>query len=848
MSFLKKNDLFLQNVLSLDKELSLLNSEDLKIEFQSLRQKNLDDLSIIHRAFAITREISWRTLGQKHYPTQILGGLLLHKGQIIEMKTGEGKTLAATLAASLNALSGKGVHVVTVNEYLAKRDSIAMGKIYNSLGLSVGLIEEKLSSKRRRENYAADITYVTNTDLGFDFLRDNCVKNLKETVLRSFSYCIIDEVDSVLIDEARNPLIISDIEKAQSLKYQQADLVASCLLENSDFLLDQKLGQVSLTDQGLLKIESLLNIPDLYNIMDPWIPYIINALKANFLFRRNKEYVVLDGKICIVDEFTGRIMSDRQWSGGLHQAVEAKENLSIQPTTKTLASITYQNFFVKYAKISGMTGTAKTSENEFQSIYGLSVTVLPTAKPLQRQDLSDLIYRDELSKWKAVAQECLVNYQLGRPMLIGTVSVKNSEILSEILAELSIPHQLLNARPENIRRESEIVAQAGRKGAITIATNMAGRGTDIILGGNLKYLIIKQILAIYESGQFPTFTDQVLKNLFNECWSQLNYYQFSLATIRREILNLPEVKNTFVSKLLIPIYIKLHNLMYPIWLEENNSVKKLGGLYVLGTERHESSRIDNQLRGRAGRQGDPGVSRFFLSLEDELLRTFGGARLQNLMTKFNLEDDQPLESTFLTKSVSQAQGKVESFYYESRKRLFEYDEVLSFHRDFIYKERWGLLKKSFFADNILQYAEEFLLFDFLEGPFSLLEKQMGLQTCINSEITKEYFMRFTSSVFQSWLVEQLWISQDVTLLSRSTFGRWMVQTQRDFLLYVIDHAWMEHLESMDILRDSIGWKAYEQRDPLLIYKEESYRLFLKMIEEIRLEIVRCNLFTPIDMV
>lgn len=844
MKFFRHNKI-IKNILALEDQVKDLSMLELYVKYQRLQYKSIDDLKVIQTSFAITREMAWRLLGVKHFPTQILGGLFLHQGNIIEMKTGEGKTLTATLPVALNALGGKGVHVVTVNEYLAKRDALWMGKLYNALGLTVGLIEENLSFELRRANYLADLTYVTNSELGFDFLRDNCALDLDNLVLRPLNYCIIDEVDSVLIDEARTPLIISDPKYSRKNKYYFADFLASSLFLNKDFFIDRKFNQVRLTDFGSTKIEYILRGKGLYNLKDPWSPYIINALKANYFFQKNKDYVILDNQVCIVDEFTGRITPDRRWGGGLHQAIEAKEGLQIQSESKTIASITYQHFFVRYSKVSGMTGTAKTSAAEFKHIYGLHVKVVPPAKPLKREDLTDLVFKTELGKWKAVAKECVLTYQKGRPILVGTTSIKNSEIMSEILTELKIPHQLLNARPQNIKREAAIVAQAGQKYAITIATNMAGRGTDIILGGNLNFLISTEILKCLLFKNFSSLKDLHLKSLFQVCDSFLSHFKDFQDEIFQEILQLPDTYLANFSEVLLPIYRVMYKIIQPLWLIESQEVKKLGGLYVLGTERHESSRIDNQLRGRAGRQGDPGSSQFFLSLEDELLRNFGGDRIKSLMNTFSLDDTQPLESLFLTRSVNRAQRKVESFYFESRKRLFDYDEVLNSHRDFVFRERNIILKSEAIGEIYVQYTENLLyslFFHSMNEEFA--NDVITFESCLGCEFIDEDFI---SKKDFSWFIEQLWISQDCAMLICETYGIWIQEIQRQYLLHFIDQAWVRHLENMDILRDSIGWKAYEQRDPLLIYRDKSEFLFREMVFQICYNIGKTNLLIPLNL-
>lgn len=853
-----KKDLFLSQELVkkiLEKEdfLKSFSSNDLREKFQNLKNKKFNEKIVLVESFAILREMAWRTIGLKHFPTQILGGLILHQGKIAEMKTGEGKTFVATLPASLNALGGKGVHLVTVNDYLAKRDAIWMGKVYQSIGLSCGLIQQNMSQRERKNNYSKDITYVTNTELGFDFLRDNCASKLEDLVLKPFHYCIIDEVDSILIDEARTPLILGGMKDSQVGKYIQADEISKLLLVDFDFEIDKKRNSIQLTEKGIYKIENLLNLQDLYDPKDPWISYILNALKANNLYQKNKDYTVQNKKIMIVDEFTGRIMPDRRWSGGLHQAIEAKEGLWIQGETQTLGLITYQNFFIVYEKIAGMTGTAKTAEDEFKKIYNLDVVVLPPNKPLKRQDLPDLLYKNQLSKWKAVAKECEINYKVGRPVLIGTASIQDSEILSEILKEMRIPHQLLNAKPENVQRESEIIAQAGRKYAVTIATNMAGRGTDIILGGNLNTLIKTQVLnlfqLIFEKENFQKIETPSLKMYLKKLLKEMMDKNLSLSFLKDEINRLPEIEvsDSNISILLLKIYQEISQIIFPNWKKENEEIKILGGLYVIGTQRHESRRIDNQLRGRAGRQGDPGKSRFFISLEDDLIRIFGGERIGKIMDLFvGKEDDSPMESKLLTNTLDESQKKVENFYYESRKKIFEYDEILNKQRQFLYAERKIILETKNFRELILQYCEDFIEEFLFNSKFQSDTDLKNLGFFLGIDVDLNFLNSLKKEDLFEIFCEQIWIAYDLKQASFETYETGLLKNlQKKFILNQIDEAWMTHLQKMNLLRDTIGWRGYGQRDPLLVYKEEAFKFFVEMIYKIRYNIVSTLLLSKI---
>mgnify|MGYP001428394924 CR=1 FL=1 len=704
--------ILVNDINSLESEFKLLTDAELRTKSNQLRKRyqTQTNLNLITaEAFALTREASLRTLGLRHYDVQLLGGLVLNSGKIAEMRTGEGKTLVATLPAYLNGLTKKGVHIVTVNDYLASRDQLSMGQVYRFLGLNTGLIQEDMEVMERQKNYDADITYVTNSELGFDYLRDNMALNINDVVLRPFNYCIVDEVDSVLIDEAQTPLIISNSVKTSIDKYIITAEIIDYLEVNLHFKVDEKNKNVIITKEGAIQIEEILGIKDLYNPNDPWIPYVINALKATTLFFKNVHYIVQNSQIIIVDEFTGRIMPDRRWSDGLHQAVEAKEAVPIRQNTETAASVTYQNFFLLYPKLSGMTGTAKTAEVEFEKIYNLSVEEIPTARPNLRKDLPDLIYKDELSKWTAIAKQCEEISTTSQPILIGTTSVEKSEMLGQLLKEYNLPYQLLNAKPENVRRESEIVAQAGNRKSITIATNMAGRGTDIILGGNIKFKVLKQLYTILVSYKpatklnkfttvFPLTAElkgishkflSVLTTLLNDS----KFKRFSDTDILRLLNETDQIRiptNSYQQalKFLITELIQFEKKNQQV---DNTIVKNLGGLYIIGTERNDSRRIDNQLRGRCARQGDPGTSQFFLSLEDRLLRLFGGPKMQEFM-KNQFLDDTPIEAELLSKSLDSAQQRLEELTYDSRKNLFEYDEILNKQRKFIYFERRKILE------------------------------------------------------------------------------------------------------------------------------------------------------------
>ena len=830
-----------KSLLNIKTELSYLESktdEDLEIQIEKLKkQSQANSLeSIIEPWFAMVQEIASRKIGLKHFDTQLMAGLLLNQGKIVEMKTGEGKTLASTLPVSLNALTGKGVHVVTVNEYLAERDQKWMGKVYNGLNLSVGLVQNESNTSEKRKNYNADITYVTNSELVFDYLRDSTAYSRCDLVQRPLNYCVIDEIDSILIDEARTPLIISMPSGNTDLeKLKLAETVIPLLEKNKDFQIDEKQKDVNLTEEGYKTIAGFLGKKSLFDTKDPWILTILNALKAEYIFKLNKDYIVLNNKVMIVDEFTGRIMEDRRWSQGIHEAIENKEKVEIGSGTVTKSSITYQNFFTLYPKLAGMTGTAKTTEKEFQDIYNLPVVVLPTSKPLVRKDLSDLVFQTELSKWKAVLNQSKECYKKGQPVLIGTATVEKSEFLSDLFDISNIPHQVLNAKPENVARESEIVAQAGTRSSITIATNMAGRGTDIILGGN-PYYIVKTKLYEYLIEKKPVdveFTGKINEDIFTNLIEKilLDYEENSnLATLKTDLENLPYSFDK-CSLTLKEAYNALYDNVYAAWLIENKDVKELGGLFVIGTERHETRRIDNQLRGRAGRQGDPGFSQFFVSLEDDIIKVFGGDNIKKFVDFLVDDKDSPLESDLLTKSLENAQQKIELYNYDLRKNVFQYDDVLNFQRHFIYEIRKDLLCNNISNELITRLAEAFSD-ELINIDNEKLQRWYDYYSTYN-------FMKngkiVENNILNEEFYKEIWISQDLRQASYNVHQTGFLQTELyDKILRLVDDFWTAHIERMGNIRETITWKSYGQLDPLVEYNlqaEESFKIVLEQIKE-----------------
>ncbi len=897
---LKRYQPYVTEINLLEEEIQGLSDEELTGKTSEFKQRlekgeTLDDL--LPEAFAVVREAGRRVLGLRHFDVQLLGGIILHQGQIAEMKTGEGKTLVATLPAYLNALTGKGVQVVTVNDYLARRDAEWMGQVHRFLGVSVGLIQQGMGPSERKKNYDCDITYVTNSEIGFDYLRDNMATSIEDVVQRPFNYCIIDEVDSILVDEARTPLIISGQVERPTEKYMQAAQVAAMLKkEDEHYEVDEKARNVLLSDEGFAEAEQLLHVQDLYDPNDPWAHYIFNAIKAKELFLKDVNYIVRNGEVVIVDEFTGRVLPGRRWSDGLHQAIEAKERVEIQPETQTLATITYQNMFLLYPKLAGMTGTAKTEEVEFEKIYKLEVTIIPTNRITGRRDLSDMVFKTEEAKWRAVAEECAQMHEAGRPVLVGTTSVEKSEYLSELLNERQIPYNLLNARPENVERESEIIAQAGRKGALTIATNMAGRGTDIILGGNAEYMarlklreyFMPRIVQPEDEDTFSALraaglpssnssglgfapgkkvktwkaSPQIFPTQLSKETEQLLKQAVEFAVREYGERSLPELEAEDRVAIAAekaptddPVIQKLREAYNQIKQEyeqftstEHDEVVSLGGLHVTGTERHESRRIDNQLRGRGGRQGDPGSTRFFLSLQDNLLRIFGGDRVSNLMNLFKVEEDMPIESKMLTRSLEGAQKKVETYYYDIRKQVFEYDEVMNNQRRAIYAERRRVLEGLDLKEQVIKYAEKTMddIVEYYINP-ELPSEDWDIATMVSkvkefvyllSDLEPSQLEDLSVGEIKTFLHEQVRIAYDLKEANIDQIQPGLMrQAEKFFMLQQIDTLWREHLQQMDALRESVGLRGYAQQDPLIEYKSEGYELFLDMMTNIRRNVV-----------
>ncbi|NLX71077.1 MAG: preprotein translocase subunit SecA [Clostridiales bacterium] len=776
--------------------------------------ETLDD--ILPEAFAVVREASKRVLGMRHFRVQLIGGIVLHQGRIAEMKTGEGKTLVATLPAYLNALTGKGVHIVTVNDYLARRDSEWMGKIYRFLGLSVGLIVHGLSSEERRKSYAADITYGTNNEFGFDYLRDNMVIYRENMVQRELNYAIIDEVDSILIDEARTPLIISGPGEKSTDMYYHANRFVMQLKKDRDYETDEKAHTVHLTEEGVAKAEEFFGVE---NLADPenitLSHHIKQALKAHALMKRDRDYVVKDGQVIIVDEFTGRLMMGRRYSDGLHQAIETKEGVKVERESKTLATITFQNYFRMYKKLAGMTGTAKTEEEEFKTIYGLDVVVIPTNKPMIRKDFNDVVYLTTKAKFNAIVDEIAQRYTIGQPVLVGTVSIENSELLSDMLKRRGIPHEVLNAKHHE--KEAEIVAQAGKYKAVTIATNMAGRGTDILLGGNPEFLAKKEMRKL-------GYSDEII-----------NQATGFVEENNPDVIEARKVYNDLYEKFKIKTDF------------EKQKVIELGGLHIIGTERHESRRIDNQLRGRAGRQGDPGSSRFYISLEDDLMRLFGSDRIMSMVQALNIEEEQPIEYGILSKQIEQAQKKVEGRNFDIRRHVLQYDNVMNVQREVIYKQRRSVLEGENLRDAIMDMVStvvENTINMYTEGLDN--PEDWNIRGII--EYLEELFLPKGSVVVTQEEIHNITredLKYRIMEVAEETYRKVeeqngpdnMREVERVILLRVVDKKWMDHIDNMDQLRQGIGLRAYAQRDPVIEYQIEGYEMFEEMIRSIQEETI-----------
>ena len=827
---IKKIAPLVDKILALEEEYKALSEEALKAKTAQFKERlakgeTLDDL--LPEAFAAIREAADRVLGMRPYPVQLMGGIILHQGRIAEMKTGEGKTLVAVLPCYLNALTGRGVHVVTVNDYLAKRDSEWMGKVHRYMGLSVGLVIPGMMPAERRVAYAADITYCTNNELGFDYLRDNMAIYKQDLVQRGHAFAIVDEVDSILVDEARTPLIISGKGEDSSILYQQADSFVAGLRKkvfaktedkevhdnyDCDYFVDEKSHSVSLTAEGIAKAERHFGIENLSDPENATLSHHLNqAMKARGLMKKDIDYVVRDGQIIIVDEFTGRLMFGRRYNEGLHQAIEAKEKVTVAGESKTLATITFQNFFRLYDKLSGMTGTALTEAEEFEAIYRLDVVEIPTNRPVARKDQNDVVYKTVNGKYRAIINQVQICHQKGQPVLVGTVSIEKSELLSKLLKRTGIPHNVLNAK--NHEQEAQIVAQAGKFGAVTIATNMAGRGTDIVLGGNAEYMALAEL----SKQDLP---EEILReaNAFSE-------------TSNPEILAVRAKYKELLAKYKGQM------------AQEAQQVKEAGGLYIIGTERHESRRIDNQLRGRAGRQGDPGESRFFLSLQDDLMRLFSSDRIMGMMDALGLDEDTPIDAKILSGAVENAQKSVESRNFRSRKSVLEYDNVMNTQREVIYAQRQKVLNGDDLRENIAHMLEQVVSSSVADAlaDFGGQVTEESIQV-LNGKMQGIYYAPGT--VFTA--KNQAELTQEVLSAAQARYAEkearyssnMMRELERVFMLRVVDEYWMDNIDAMDDLKQGIGLRAYGQHDPVIAYKEEGFEMFQAMINAIREETIR----------
>ena len=813
---LKKIQPTVDRILSLEEEYRALSEDALKgktAEFKArlAQGETLDDL--LPEAFAAIREAADRVLGMRPYPVQLIGGIILHQGRIAEMKTGEGKTLVAILPCFLNALTGQGVHVVTVNDYLAKRDSEWMGKVYRYMGLTVGLIIPGMTSAQRRESYAADITYCTNNELGFDYLRDNMAIYKQELVQRGHAFAIVDEVDSILIDEARTPLIISGKGEDSSKLYEMADRFVSTLRKkvfaktedkevhdnyDCDYFVDEKSRTVSLTADGIAKAEKFFGVENLADSENATLSHHINqAMKARGLMKKDIDYVIKDGQIIIVDEFTGRLMYGRRYNEGLHQAIEAKEGVTVAGESKTLATITFQNFFRLYDKLSGMTGTALTEEEEFATIYQLDVVEIPTNRPIARLDHNDVVYKTEVGKFRAIIRQVMECHAKGQPVLVGTISIEKSEILSKLLKREGIPHNVLNAKFHE--QEAQIVAQAGKFGAVTIATNMAGRGTDIVLGGNADFMAKSELRRLGTPEELLAEAD--------------SYAETDVPEILEIREKYTQLLNTYKAEISV----------------EAEKVRAAGGLFIIGTERHESRRIDNQLRGRSGRQGDPGASRFYLSLQDDLMRLFSSDRVFAMMDSLGLDEDTPIDAKILSGAVENAQKSVESRNFRARKSVLEYDDVMNTQREIIYAQRQKVLDGEDLRENMLSMLQTLVENTVAEGPTEVLSRFQGIffpRGALTSQDCEDAEKVYAAAV-------ETYEKKEASLTPAV-----MRELERVVMLRVVDEYWMDNIDAMDDLKQGIGLRAYGQHDPVVAFKEEGFEMFEAMISAIREETIR----------
>jgi len=817
----KKIEKIVDVIESYDEDMQKLSDDELREKTNEFRGRlkegeTLDDL--LPEAFAVCREAAWRSLGMKHFRVQLIGGVVLHQGRISEMKTGEGKTLVATLPAYLNALEGKGVHVVTVNDYLAKRDAEWMGKLYSFLGLKVGCVIHAIEGKSRHDQYMADITYGTNNEFGFDYLRDNMVTYKENLTQRELNYAIVDEVDSILIDEARTPLIISGRGVDSSVMYRNANTFVKMLSADVDYKVEEKDNQVSLTDEGVKLCEEYFKIE---NFSDPdnmeLNHYVHQALRANYLMKRDVDYIVKDGEILIVDEFTGRLMYGRRFSNGLHQAIEAKEGVKVRSESKTLATITLQNYFRMYNKLAGMTGTAKTEEDEFRAIYNMDVVVIPTNKPVVRVDKEDSVYAHQKAKYKAIVNRVVEAHATGQPVLVGTISIEISELISDMLKKRGVKHNVLNAKHHE--QEAEIVAEAGRLGAVTIATNMAGRGTDIILGGNPEFEARKQM-------RKEEYTPEQIS--------------FATGFEKSDDPELLEARERFHA---------LHEQIKAERAPEQQKVRELGGLCIIGTERHESRRIDNQLRGRSGRQGDPGNTQFFIALEDDLMRLFGGDRMQGILERVGMDEDDPLEAGMLSRSIESAQKKVEGKNFSIRKYVLQYDNVMNKQREIIYDQRRMVLD----GEDISGYIKN-MTYELIDGIIDpvVMESKYPEEWDIKritdglEQITPAFKGRFTADEEYLRDADEQKLKDDIKQIFDEIYAEkeeeigseQMREVERMILLRVVDNRWMDHIDAMDQLKDGIGLRGIGQQDPAVAYAQEGFAMFDEMIADIREETVK----------